>query len=166
MTASKRSSPADPTGANSKTPGPGFGQGAPDAEQLVLSGVGAGDRLAVNGPVPDGARGGEAQCAGPDGLEDDGPHGVDLFGVGWLIAGATLAHDVGPDGAVGDLGADVDCPLTAFERVEVFGEGLPFPVHALAQGGAGDVLDALHEPDQPVVAVGFEPGRSRRRSCP
>ena len=58
--------------------GAGLGQRAADAEELVLGGVGARDRLAVDGPVPDGARGGEPQCPGPDGLEHDGPHAVDL----------------------------------------------------------------------------------------
>ena len=55
---------------------------------------------------------------------------------------------------MGDLGPDVDGPMTPFERVEILGEGLPFPLDALGQRSAGDVLDPFHEPDQPVVAVG------------
>ena len=54
----------------------------------------------------------------------------------------------------------------ALERVEVFGEGLPVPVQALVQDGAGDVLDAFHQLDQ-LLAVGRRGrARSRRRNCP
>ena len=35
------------------------------------------------------------------------------------------------------------------ERVEVLGKALPLPLDALVQRGARDVLDALHELDQP-----------------
>ncbi len=43
------------------------------------------------------------------------------------------------------------------EGVEVLGEGLPPPFDAFGQRRARDVLDPLHQPDQPVVSVG--PGR-------
>ena len=38
--------------------------------------------------------------------------------------------------------------------VEVLGEALPRPRDALVQRGAGDVLDAFHQLDEPVVVVG------------
>ncbi len=129
-------------------------QGGPDAEQLVLGGVGAGDRLAVDGPVGDGARGREAQCAGGDRLLHHLLHGGDVLMGGRLVAGPPLAHHVGAHGAVGDLGPDVDRPPASVEGVQVLGECLPVPRHALGQGRAGDVLDPLHQPDQPLVAVG------------
>ena len=39
------------------------------------------------------------------------------------------------------------------ERVEVLGERLPAPVDALGERGAGDVLDALHQLDQPLLVA-------------
>ena len=51
------------------------------------------------------------------------------------------------------------------ERVEVFGEGLPFPLDPLVQRGAGDVLDALHELDEPRLLARAYRARSRPRSC-
>ena len=82
------------------------------------------------------------------------------------MVGAPVAHDVAAQGGVGDLGADVDGVGHAGDHVEVFGEALPAPGDALVQGGAGDVLDALHEIDQPLVLVGLAPARNRPRSCP
>ena len=119
-----------------------------------------GHQLAVDGAVAQGARGGEAERAGPDRLEHDGPHGRDVLGGRRLVAGAPLAHDVGPHGAVGHLGADVDRPAPLLQRVEVLREGLPLPLDPLGQRRAGDVLDALHEADEPVVAVGLGRGEA------
>ncbi len=135
--------------------GAGLAQGGTDAEEFVLGGEGPGDQLAVDGAVSHGARGGEAEGAGADGLEHNGAHGLDVLGRGRLVAGAPLAHDVGPHRRVRDLGADVDRPAPLLERVEILGEGLPLPLDPLGQRRAGDVLDALHEADEPVVAVGL-----------
>ena len=52
------------------------------------------------------------------------------------------------------LGADVDDVLAGVERVEVVLERLPLPRDALGQRGSGDVLDALHQLDEPLVAIG------------
>ena len=59
-----------------------------------------------------------------------------------------------------DLGADVDRLGQRVEEVEVLGERLPAPLHAFGQGRAGDVLDALHQTDQPVAPI-----RSGRRKA-
>ena len=48
------------------------------------------------------------------------------------------------------------------ERVEVLGEGLPAPLDALVQRGAGDVLDAFHDLDQPLLP----PGRTGAKPTP
>ena len=63
---------------------------AADAEQLVLGGVGARDRLAVHRPVGEGARGGEADGAGLDriDLERHAGEGAEDHGRG-------LPHDPG-----------------------------------------------------------------------
>ena len=56
-----------------------------------------------------------------------------------------------PNGTVGYLGAEVDVAGPLVDVVEVLGEALPRPREALVQRGAGDVLDALHQFDQPLV---------------
>ena len=81
-------------------------------------------------------------------------------GVGRLVLRAALAHHVGAHRAVRHLRADVERARHALERVEVLGEALPLPADALGERGARDVLDALHQADQPVVAVG-----ARRREA-
>ena len=48
-------SPAEPSGASSKTPVPASASARPDAEQLVLGGKGSRDELPVDGPVAQGA---------------------------------------------------------------------------------------------------------------
>ena len=53
----------------------------------------------------------------------------------------------------------------AVERVHELGERLPVPREALVQHRAGDVLDAFHQLDEPVVVGRVAPARSRRRSC-
>src|SRR5262249_56453735 len=47
-----------------------------------------------------------------------------------------------------------------FEGVEILGEALPPPADALGERGAGDVLDALHQADEPVVAIGTRRGEA------
>ena len=95
-----------------------------------------------------------------DALADDVGHRGDVLGRGGIVLGSPVAHHVGADGAVGDLGPDVHRELERVQVVQVLGEALPLPGDALGEGGAGDVLDALHQADEPVVAVG------RRRANP
>ncbi len=136
-----------------------------EAEQFVFGGVGAGHRLAVDGAVPLGARRREAERAGLDGLLDDSGHRRDVVGGGLFVAGAALAHRVAAHRAVRDLRADIDGERPLLDGVEVLGEALPLPGDALGQRGAGNVLDAFHQLDEPLFAAGARPARSRRRSC-
>ena len=129
-------------------------EGGPDPEQLVLGRVGPGDRLAVDGAVGDGTGGGETQGARRDRIPDDGAHGGDVVGARRLVARPALAHYVGPHRAVGDLRPDVDGEAAPRQNVEVLGEALPLPRDAFGQRRAGDVLDAFHQADEPVMAVG------------
>ena len=85
---------------------------------------------------------------------DDVGHRREVVGRRRARARAALAHHVGAHRAVRHLRADVDRARPLGERVEVLGERLPAPVDALAQRGAGDVLDALHQLDQPLLAAG------------
>ena len=80
--------------------------------------------------------------------------GRDLVGVG------VLAEHVGAQRGVGHLGGDVDGAGHLLERVEVLAEGLPPPVDALVERGAGDVLDRLHELDEEVLLAGPQRGEA------
>jgi len=122
-------------------------------EQLVFRRERARHGLAVDGAVSEGAAGGEAKGAGLDALSHDGGHGLDVVGRRRLVARAALAHHVAPNGPVGHLCAEVHNVLATVERVEELREALPAPGDARREGGAGDVLHALHEADEPLVAI-------------
>ena len=64
-----------------------------------------------------------------------------------------LAHHIGAQRSVRNLGADVDRPAKPVEQVEVLGERFPPPGHALAERGARDVLDAFEQFDQEVMLI-------------
>ena len=55
---------------------------------------------------------------------------------------------------MGDLGAVIDCQPLLFDRIKIFGEALPLPGDALGQRRTGDVLDAFHQFDEPLLAAG------------
>jgi hypothetical protein len=55
---------------------------------------------------------------------------------------------------VADLGAEVEDVRPPLDGVEVLAEVLPLPRDAFGHRRAGDVLDALHQLDQPLAAVG------------
>ena len=150
-----RSSPASPAGATSNTPWPGTGHRTADGEQFVFGGERAGHGFAVHRAVADRPAGREAHRAGFDGLVHELRHLGDVVGRRRFVVGATLAHHVGAQRAVGDHRGDVGGVLATLEFVEVLGKRLPVPRDALAQRGTGDVLDALHQLDQEVVLVGF-----------
>ena len=76
-------------------------------------------------------------------------------GVAGFVLRAALAHHVRAHRAVRHLRADVEHLRRAVDRVEVLGEVLPLPLDAFGERGAGNVLDAFHQADQPVVLVGF-----------
>ncbi len=125
--------------------------GPAEAEQLVLGGERSGNRLAVDGSVAERARRREAQRTGLDGLLHEPGHRGDVLGCGGLVAGAALAHRVCAHRAVGDLAADVDREVLLLDHVEVLRVALPAPRDALGERGAGNVLDTLHQADQPVL---------------
>ena len=110
--------------------------------------------LAVDGPVADRARGGEAERARFDAFLHDARHRRDVLGRGRLVTGSALPHGVGADGAVRDLAAHVDGEFAAADDIEVLGVGLPAPGDALGERGARDVLDALHQFDEPLFLAG------------
>ena len=89
-----------------------------------------------------------------DAFGDQLGHADDVVVGGGLVGRAALAHHEGAHRAVRHLRGDVERARDAVERVEVLADGLPVPPDRLAQGCAGDALDALHQADEPVVAVG------------
>ena len=122
-----------------------------DADQLVGLGGERRRQLAPAAAVVERARCGEAEGAGAHGVARQIGHRRDVVGCRRLTCRAALAHHVQAERAVGDLGAEVDVAGPLVEVVEVLGEGLPRPRQAFVQRRAGDVLDALHQLDQPLV---------------
>ena len=119
------------------------------------------DGLAVDGQVGDGARGREAQRTGPT-ASTTGPHLGDVVGRGRLVAGAPLAHDIGPHRAVGDLGADVEGPAAPIQGVEVVGEGLPVPVMPSARAVPG----MSSTPSMSPMSQSWRSGRAGAKPTP
>ena len=132
--------------------------GPPEGGQLGAGGVGARHGRAVQGRVAEGARRGKPEGARLDPVPHQPGHGRQLLGRGRLLGGGPVAHHVAADRAVGDLDADVGRPPAPLEDVEVLREGLPAPGDPFVEGGAGDVLDALHQLDEPLL----RPGAHRR----
>ena len=123
-------------------------------QEFGLPGPQCAEILARAGAVPFGAGGGDADGPGVESLLEQAGHFAQLLLVGMFPRiRAAFAHDEGAESGVRKVRADVDGPRLALQGVEVFGERLPIPAQALVQRRAGDVLDAFHHGDQPVVAV-------------
>ncbi len=104
--------------------------------------------------MPDRARRAESDGAGRHRLLDELGHRGEVVGGGVLVVGPALTHHVVAQRTVGDLGADVERVLPPGDVVEVLGERLPrSPLDPFVQRGAGDVLDALHQLDQRLLAT-------------
>ena len=96
-----------------------------------------------------------ADRAGGDAFGDELGHADDVVVGGGLVGRAALAHHEGAHRAVRHLGGDVERARDAVERVEVLAAPTASPTGSpRARTGAGDALDALHQADEPVVAVG------------
>ena len=119
-----------------------------------MAGEGAWHRLAVDGAVQHGARGGEAERARAKPFLDDVGHGGDVVPGRVLVRRAALAHRIGADRAMRHLCADVERMWHGFQRIQIFREGLPAPAYALGKRRAGNVLHAFHQADQPFAPVG------------
>ena len=131
-----------------------------EREQFVLGGIGARHRFAVDGPVRLGAGGRKAQRPSLDRLLHDACHRCDVIGGGGLVAGAAIAHCIAPHRAVGDLSAEVDGQFLLLHRVQVLREALPAPADALGERRPGDVLDTLHQLDEPLLASRLHRGEA------
>ena len=108
----------------------------------------AGQRLVLVG-----AAGGEADGTRLQGLLGQPAHGVDIIGRRMLAGDGALAHDIDPQGMVGELCRDIDGARQPRERVEVIREALPVPFEAFGQRDAGNVLHPLHQIDQRLLVL-------------
>ena len=65
----------------------------------------------------------------------------------------SLAHDVVPNGAVRDLGADIKGVRSSAEIINVLRECFPTaPLNSFVEGSTRNVLNALHELDHALLA--------------
>ena len=131
-----------------------------DAHELSALGPQRRCRLTPAAAVVARAGRGEPQRPGGDALGGQLGHQRDVVVGGGLARCPPVAHHVQAQRAVGHLGGEVDVVRTPFEGVEVLGKRLPLPRDAFVQRGAGDVLDAFHELDEPIAV-----GRTHRREA-
>ena len=75
-------------------------------------------------------------------------------GAGRLAIDAALAHNIDAQRMMRHLRRDIDRARQAVEGVEVLRKTLPIPAEPLGEGGAGDVLDRLHQIDQAGAMLG------------
>ncbi len=152
----------DQVGDQLQHAGTGRADAPGDAEQLVGRGGQARRRPPVRGAVVDRPRRREAEGPGPDRPRPPGvPWSRSPPAVGTsVVVGTPVAHHVAPQRPVRDLGGDVHGVGQALDHVEVLREALPPPADPLGQRRAGDVLHALHQGDEPVVAVGLHRGEA------
>ena len=118
-----------------------------------MLGIAPGHQVAGQRLVLVGAAGGEADGARLQGLLRQPAHGVDVLGRRLLAGDGALAHDIDPQGVVGELRRDVDGARQPRQRIEVIREALPVPFEAFGERDAGDVLHPLHQIDQRLVML-------------
>ncbi len=124
-----------------------------DAGELADGGLGGGRCAAVDRAVVVGAAGAEAGRSGDDRLAGERAHLGDVVVARGDAGEGSLAHHVDAQRVVGDLTHDVDGARAHVDRVHVVGERLPVPADALGERGAGDVLHAFHQLDEPLAIL-------------
>ena len=124
-----------------------------DADQFVLGRRRAGNQHAIHRFVEDRARRRKTKCTGPQAFLDDLRH---LGNVGFgrrFVVRTTLTHHIGTDGTVRHMRPHINRARQTLKRIEIFGKCFPVPGHAFGKRGAGNILNALHKADQPVMLV-------------
>src|SRR3954447_3990778 len=139
-----------------KAPAPTAPIARPIPASSASSALCAGTSSPVLGLVRIGARGGEAERAGAQGVGGQPMHRGDVLRGRGLAVDAALAHHIDAQRMMRDLCRDIDRARQAFERVEELRKALPVPGKSFVQGGAGNVLDRLHQVDQ-LAATGAKP---------
>ena len=139
---------------------PHAAHGAANRDQFFGCGGGSGDQFAVDGLVQNRAAGGETQGSGTNAFLDNARHFGDIIGGGNCARHLTVAQHIGANRAVRNVGGNVNGARQFFQCGQIFGEGFPVPLHPLSECRAGNILNALHQADQPFVAVGARRGKS------
>jgi len=124
-----------------------------DADEFGFGGAQRRRRIAFDRLVVQRARGGEPECSGAHGIGGQLAHLRDVVvGRGFKL-GTALTHHIDAQGAMRQLGGDVDVVRPGFHRVEIFGEAFPVPFKSFVQRGTRNVFDAFHQLDQPLAIL-------------
>ena len=129
-------------------------QAAGDRRQFLFRRGDGGRQHALGRAMEQRARGREAERAGVHAFLDEGAHRRHVLGRRRLARDAALAHHEDAHRRVRHLRREVDVAAPRRQRVEIIGEALPVPRHALAHHQLGDVFHALHDLDQRVAVLG------------
>ena len=100
-----------------------------------------------------GARRRESERACTHAFLDDAPHFLDVLFGRDRTGALALAEHVGPHRTVRHMRTHIDGARQFLQSVEILGEGFPVPFHPFGQRGAGNVLDAFHQADEPFMLV-------------
>ena len=134
----------------------GLGHAVGNRFEFRIASEGARNHLALLRAMSQQPVGGHAEGAGAHALAHQPRHLRQFVVRGLDILGATFTHHVGAERAVRDLGDHVHDPWLAVDRVEVLGEGLPLPLHAGRHRDRRNVLDRIHQVEQPVPVLRFD----------
>ena len=138
---------------------PGAAEHFGEGQQLARAGGQGPDVLARLGAVHVGAGGREADRARFERFTEEERKLCELVvGRRLGVVRAAVAHHVGAQSCVRHVRGEVEGVRLGVERVEILGERLPVPRQPLGQRGPGDVLDALEQTDEPVVAIDVRRG--------
>ena len=148
-------------GTTSNSPPPASTIACGEADELVGGGEGAGHQLAVERPCGSATATSRTRPRRPRSRR---ARGAAISAMSSAVA-SSLRAPRSPitytrSGAWGRKAAMSIAYSRRAERVEVLGERLPLPLDALVQRGAGDVLDALHQLDEPVLLAGPHRGEA------
>ena len=124
---------------------------AGDRGQFVLARFQRRRVVAGRGAVVEGARGREAQRAGSHGVSGERRHRPVVLRRCGIAARAALAHHIDAQRRVRQLRADIHVEVPLRQPVHVIRKAFPGPGNAGAQHRLGNVLDALHQLDQPEM---------------
>ena len=123
-----------------------------EGDELLFTGEGSGNRTAIQGDMHRGARCGHPHGTGAHGFTRQARHLRDVLGRGRLVGSSTFPHHIRSQCAVCEKGRHIESPRRGIECIQVFGEGLPLPLHPRAQGIARDIFHAFHQTNEPVAA--------------
>ncbi len=99
----------------------------------------------------EGARGREAQRASPHGVARQRSHCAIILRRRGIAARAALAHHIDAQCGMRQLRADVDVEVALRQPIHVIRKAFPCPGQSGAQHRLGNILDAFHQLNQPLM---------------